>query len=138
MIRSTVRRAVLLAAALGLAPAALAQSAQPAPGTPAPGVTRPPPTLAPPELPGGQGDARRGTGAGTEGPAHQGGGSAAPQAGANSFTAEQARTRITEAGFTDVTDLRLDDRGVWRGHAMRGGEQVGVALDYRGNVTQFR
>ncbi len=55
--------------------------------------------------------------------------------GANSFTEGQARDRIGNAGFTDVTQLAKDDDGVWRGKAKRGGKSVNVALDYKGNVT---
>jgi len=60
---------------------------------------------------------------------------AAPVAGANSFTEGQARARIRDAGFNDVQDLRLDDQGIWRGRAIRNGQQTGVALDYQGNVA---
>lgn len=59
-----------------------------------------------------------------------------PLAGANSFTEGQARERIVEAGFQDVTGLKQDDQGIWRGQATKSGAQVGVALDYRGNVVQ--
>jgi hypothetical protein len=60
---------------------------------------------------------------------------AAPVPGANSFTEGQARARMGDAGFNDVQELRLDDQGIWRGRAMRGGQQTGVALDYQGNVV---
>lgn len=60
---------------------------------------------------------------------------AAPVAGANSFTEGQARSRISDAGFTDVQGLQKDDQGIWRGHAMRNGQPTGVALDYQGNVV---
>lgn len=59
-----------------------------------------------------------------------------PLTGANSFTEEQARERIAEAGFQDVKDLKKDDNGIWRGQAMRSGQAVAVALDFRGNVVQ--
>lgn len=59
-----------------------------------------------------------------------------PVPGANSFTEAQARERITEAGFTDVGPLRLDDKGIWRGMAMKAGASVNVALDYQGNVVE--
>jgi hypothetical protein len=59
----------------------------------------------------------------------------APVPGANSFTEGQARARMSDAGFNDVQELRLDDQGVWRGRAMRGGQQTGVALDFQGNVV---
>jgi len=59
----------------------------------------------------------------------------APVEGANSFTEDQARERITEAGYGDVTGLTLDDKGVWRGTAMKDGKSVSVALDYQGNIV---
>lgn len=59
----------------------------------------------------------------------------APVEGANSFTEEQAKSRIADAGYTDVSDLKLDDKGLWRGTAMKDGASVSVALDYQGNVT---
>ncbi|MCA1367301.1 PepSY domain-containing protein [Bradyrhizobium sp. BRP14] len=59
----------------------------------------------------------------------------APVPGKNSFTEDQARERIREAGYTDVTGLKLDDRGIWRATAMKDGKSVTVALDYQGNVT---
>ena len=61
--------------------------------------------------------------------------SGAPHAGANSFTEGQARSRIQDRGFQNVTDLKKDEQGVWRGHAMKDGKQVSVALDYQGNVV---
>ena len=60
---------------------------------------------------------------------------AAPVAGANSFTESQARARIQEKGFQDVKDLKKDDKGVWRGMAMKDGKSVAVALDYQGNIV---
>lgn len=59
-----------------------------------------------------------------------------PVAGANSFTESQAIDRIAKSGFTDVKNLKKDDKGIWRGQAQKGGSQVSVALDYRGNVVQ--
>jgi hypothetical protein len=59
-----------------------------------------------------------------------------PIAGANSFTEGQAKDRIAKAGYTDVQNLKLDDKGIWRGKAHKSGQQVNVALDYRGNVVQ--
>ncbi len=60
---------------------------------------------------------------------------AAPLAGANSFTEGQARSRIEEAGVTNVTGLEKDEHGVWRGRGTRNGQQTDVALDFRGNVV---
>jgi hypothetical protein len=59
----------------------------------------------------------------------------APLPGANSFTEGQAKDRIEKAGFSQVSNLKKDDQGIWRGTAMRGGAQTNVALDYRGNVV---
>lgn len=58
-----------------------------------------------------------------------------PAEGANSFTEGQAKSRIEAAGFTNVSDLQKDDKGIWRGRAQRGGQQVSVALDFQGNVV---
>ena len=58
-----------------------------------------------------------------------------PVAGANSFTEGQAKSRIEGAGFTKVTGLKKDDKGVWRGSAMQKGKQVTVSVDFRGNVV---
>ena len=60
---------------------------------------------------------------------------AAPMAGANSFTENQAKDRIEKAGFAEVKDLRKDDQGIWRASAKQGDKQVTVSLDFRGNVV---
>jgi putative membrane protein len=62
-------------------------------------------------------------------------GAVAPIAGANSFTEDQAKGRIEDAGFSEVTELKKDDQGVWRGQATRDGKKTPVALDYQGNVV---
>lgn len=59
----------------------------------------------------------------------------APVPGANSFTEGQARARIEERGFAQVTDLKKDDQGIWRGTAMKDGRSVSVAIDYQGNIV---
>ena len=51
----------------------------------------------------------------------------APAAGANSFTEGQAKSRIESNGYANVSDLRKDDQGVWRGKAMKDGKSVNVA-----------
>ncbi len=58
-----------------------------------------------------------------------------PVPGANSFTEDQAKGRIQDAGFSDVTALTQDDQGVWRGHANKDGKNIAVALDFQGNVV---
>jgi hypothetical protein len=60
---------------------------------------------------------------------------AAPVAGANSFTMGQAQKRIEDQGYTRVTALAKDNNSVWRGHAMKNGKAVNVALDFQGNIT---
>jgi hypothetical protein len=59
----------------------------------------------------------------------------APVEGANSFTEGQAKSRIEKEGYSNVSGLTKDDKGVWRGTAMQGGKQVNVSLDFQGNVT---
>ncbi|WP_438754583.1 PepSY domain-containing protein [Pararhizobium sp. O133] len=59
----------------------------------------------------------------------------APVEGANSFTEDQAKDRIVEAGYADVTELKLDDQGVWQAKATKDGKPVMVSMDYQGNVV---
>jgi opacity protein-like surface antigen len=61
--------------------------------------------------------------------------SSKPVAGANSFTEGQAKSKIEEAGYTNVTSLKKDDNGVWRGKASKGGASTAVSLDFQGNVN---
>lgn len=55
--------------------------------------------------------------------------------GANSFTEGQARSRIEAQGFSNVTELKKNDQGIWHGRAQQNGRSVEVMLDYRGNVA---
>jgi protein CpxP len=55
--------------------------------------------------------------------------------GANSFTEGQVRSRLEEAGFKDVQDLKKDDQGIWRGKANQNGKPVNVGFDFKGNVA---
>jgi hypothetical protein len=59
----------------------------------------------------------------------------APVAGANSFTEGQAKSRIEDKGFKNVSGLKKDDAGVWRGKADRDGKPVNVSVDFQGNVV---
>lgn len=59
----------------------------------------------------------------------------APFEGANSFTEGQAKDRVAAAGYTDVSKLAKDDKGIWRGTAMQSGNKIDVAVDYKGNVV---
>lgn len=60
---------------------------------------------------------------------------AAPVPGANSFTENQAKGRIQDAGFSEVSALTKDDQGIWRGQATKDGKKTPIALDYQGNVV---
>ena len=59
----------------------------------------------------------------------------APVAGANSFTEAQAKSRIEARGFTNVSALKKDDAGVWRGTASQAGKSMTVSVDFQGNVV---
>ena len=59
----------------------------------------------------------------------------APVAGANSFTEGQAKWRIESKGFKNVSHLKKDDTGVWRGQAMQNDKMVSVTVDFQGNVV---
>jgi hypothetical protein len=58
-----------------------------------------------------------------------------PVAGHNSFTEGQAKSKIEQAGYSAVTDLKKDDDGVWRGMASKGGASTNVSVDFQGNVN---
>ena len=57
------------------------------------------------------------------------------QNGSNSFTEGEARSRLESAGLSNVTDLKKDDQGIWRGKAMHDGKSVAVGLDYKGRMS---
>jgi hypothetical protein len=59
----------------------------------------------------------------------------APVAGRNSFTEGQAKSKIEGAGYTNVSELKEDDNGVWRGKANKGGSSTSVSVDFQGNVN---
>lgn len=59
----------------------------------------------------------------------------APVPGKNSFTEDQARQRIMDAGYTDLGSLTLDDQGFWQATAMKDQSKVNVVMDYQGNVV---
>ena len=60
---------------------------------------------------------------------------AAPVTGENSFTEDQAKARIVDAGYSNVSEMRLDESGVWRAKAVKDGKPVAVALDFQGNIV---
>ena len=51
--------------------------------------------------------------------------------GANSFTEEQARERITAQGYEQVGSLKKDEHGIRRGTALRSGQRANVWLDFK-------
>lgn len=62
----------------------------------------------------------------------------APVAGRNSFTESQAKSRIAGAGYTNVSALKKDDNGVWRGKASKGGTTANVSVDFEGNINPVK
>jgi hypothetical protein len=65
-----------------------------------------------------------------------GAGNAALEPGANSFTEGQARSRIEDRGYTNVSQLHKDQNSIWQAEAMKDGRRVRVGLDFRGNVVE--
>ncbi len=59
----------------------------------------------------------------------------APLEGSNSFTEGQAKDRVLAIGLTAPSALTKDDKGIWRGTAMKSGTSVSVAVDFKGNVV---
>ncbi len=59
----------------------------------------------------------------------------APVEGANSFTEGQAKDRIEKAGYTEIKDLKKDDKGIWMASGMKAGKAIMIALDYQGNIV---
>ena len=62
----------------------------------------------------------------------------APVAGRNSFTEGQAKSKLEGAGYTNVSELKKDDNGVWRGKANKGGSSTAVSVDFQGNVNNAK
>ncbi len=59
----------------------------------------------------------------------------APVAGRNSFTEGQAKSAIEKAGYSNVSELRKDNNGVWRGKASKSGSTSAISVDFQGNVN---
>ncbi len=57
-------------------------------------------------------------------------------AGANSFTEGQAKSRLEANGYSNVSGLKKDENGVWKGMATHAGAKVNVSVDYRGNIVR--
>lgn len=84
--------------------------------------------------PGGTAETFPGTSAGPAGSDRQ----QPPLAGANSFTESQAKSRIEDHGYAQVSELRKDDRSVWHARATKNGKPVVVQLDFKGNVVEAK
>jgi hypothetical protein len=55
--------------------------------------------------------------------------------GANSLDEDEAKSRIEAKGYSKISRLEKDDRGIWRGKAtMKDGRAVSVILDLEGNI----
>jgi hypothetical protein len=59
--------------------------------------------------------------------------------GAESIDEAQARLRIEAKGYSNVSGLQKDNRGIWRCRAtMKDGSPVAVTLDLEGNIYSMR
>jgi hypothetical protein len=45
---------------------------------------------------------------------------------------------LTNAGYTNVSGMAQDDKGVWRGQASKGGSATAVSVDFQGNVNSTK
>jgi|EndMetStandDraft_6_1072998.scaffolds.fasta_scaffold71331_1 hypothetical protein len=55
--------------------------------------------------------------------------------GANSLDEDEAKSRIEAKGYSNVSGLEKDSRGIWRGKAeLKDGRPVYVTLDLEGNI----
>jgi hypothetical protein len=52
-----------------------------------------------------------------------------------SLTQDQAKSQIEAKGYSNVSGLRKDAKGIWRGKAMKDGSPVNLRLDLDGSVT---
>jgi hypothetical protein len=59
----------------------------------------------------------------------------APRATGHALTADQARSQIEAEGYSKVSGLQKNDKGIWRGKAVKDGSPVNVTLDAAGNVA---
>lgn len=55
--------------------------------------------------------------------------------GDNSFTEDQAKGHLANAGYSDVSAMTQDDKGAWNGTATKDGKTVQVSVDYQGKVV---
>lgn len=69
---------------------------------------------------------------GIEGPIDRGKGDMTP--GLIPFPKNEARQRLEANGFREVSELQLDEKGIWRGQATASGKRVNVAVDVQGEI----
>jgi hypothetical protein len=60
---------------------------------------------------------------------------AATSSSGAAFTTDQAKSQIEAAGYSKVSGLRRDSKGIWQGKAVKDGLTVNVKLDLGGKVT---
>ena len=48
------------------------------------------------------------------------------------------RTKIEQAGYTDISDLSRDSTGVWHARAKKGDDIVGITVDKGGRIKPER
>jgi len=57
------------------------------------------------------------------------------QAGAKIESAEQAKAKIESEGYTEVSGLKQDDKGMWTATAMKEGKPVQLSLNTEGQIA---
>jgi hypothetical protein len=58
-----------------------------------------------------------------------------PQSAVRAFTEDQAKSQIEANGYSSVSGLRKDAKGIWQGKAAKDGSPANVTLDVNGHVT---
>jgi hypothetical protein len=53
----------------------------------------------------------------------------------SAFTADQAKSQIEAAGYSNVSGLRKEAKGIWRGSAVKDGLTTNVTLSGDGKVS---
>ena len=59
----------------------------------------------------------------------------ATRAPGRAFTTDQAKSQIEAEGYSDISGLKKDAKGIWRGKAVKDGSPVNVTLGTDGNIT---
>ncbi len=55
--------------------------------------------------------------------------------GSNTLTEKQVQRRLMRAGLSNVSDLVLDENGIWRGKAERSGINLRIGVDRLGDIS---